>query len=142
MEASPHSSWLQGHCRVCGGRLSRFKVSYDCSTHHQKLLAIGLITTSDDSSIHPSRFCHSCYNTCTHTIKTKESGKDYTPELTKFEWVVHSDINCPMCELLGNIKRGRKPKKTSGGRPSGQLLQQRKVTTISAGPNSQRNAVS
>ena len=96
-------------------------MSYDCPTHQQKLLAIGLNIHNDNTSIHPGRFCHSCYNTTLRSIKAKASGKDYTPHLTKFDWVEHSEISCSVCEQLGGVKRGRK-KKISRGRPSGQLL--------------------
>ncbi len=64
-----HSAWLQDNCRVCGGRLGRFKVSYDCAPKHiLKLQAIGVPVREDKKDVHPRKFCHSCYNICTRAI--------------------------------------------------------------------------
>ena len=62
-------AWLQDRCRVCGGKLSRYKVSYDCHTtiNRAKLALIGVITADDDRGVHPRRFCYGCNNICRRT---------------------------------------------------------------------------
>lgn len=107
-----HSAWLEDSCRVCGGRLGRFKVSYNCHSkqNKSKLQAIGISVEQDKKTVHPSRFCHSCYNICTRTIKATESGKNYNPILTKFEWTQHTATECIVCTRFSVEKRGRKPK--------------------------------
>ena len=42
-----HSAWCVEHCRVCGGRLGRFKVSYQITEHQDKLQAIGVLVKGD-----------------------------------------------------------------------------------------------
>lgn len=106
-----------------GGRLDKFKVSYDCASHQSKLLALGVPIDSDEKDVHPLRFCHSCYNICTRAVKATTLGKDYTPKLAKFQWTQHTDDNCSVCEQLGKSQRGRKPKKPATGRPSDQLVE-------------------
>lgn len=120
-----HSCWVQENCRVCGGRLGRYKVSYDCHTpsNQGKLQAIGVSVKGDREGIHPQRMCQGCYNVCTRTVSANNAGKVYTPILTKFEWVEHSeDDNCTVCQLFGKRTRGRKPKKALAGRPPSHLL--------------------
>ncbi len=99
--------------------MGKFKVSYDChsSQNQMKLESIGVSVKNDRKNVHPSKFCHSCYNVCTRSIKARTDGKDYTPRLSKFEWVEHTEGDCTVCTHFGEVKRGRKPKKTSSGRP-------------------------
>lgn len=118
-------AWLQDNCRVCGGRLGKFKVSYDCHTveNQSKLQSIRVSVEQDKKTVHPSRFCHACYNKCIRTIKASEIGKDYNPMLTKFHWVEHTTVECTVCTHFSGENKGRRPKKTSStGRPSNQLL--------------------
>lgn len=117
-----HSAWLQNNCRVCGGRLSKSRVSYATVQNQSKLQAIGISVEYDKKEVHPLRFCHSCYNVCTRTVNASKNGKDYTPKLTKFQWIEHTADDCTVCDHFGGDSRGRKAKKTSTGRPSDQLL--------------------
>lgn len=82
-------SWLQDRCRVCGGKLSRYKVSYDCHTtiNKAKLQLIGVTIAGDQEGVHPPRFCYG-----------------------RFEWGESSEVE------HGRV--GRKPKKAPIGRPS------------------------
>ena len=122
-----HSAWIQDSCRVCGGKVGKFKVSYDCHTvsNLSKLLAIGVSVEDDRKDIHPSRFCHSCYNVCTRTVNAANKGRDYTPKLKNIQWVVHTDTECTVCEHFKREQRGRKVKVTSTGRPPNQLIKER-----------------
>lgn len=81
-------AWLQERCRVCGGKLSWYKVSYDChsTTNKAKLALIGVVTDDDVRGVHPRNFCKGCHNICTRTEKAGSEGRDYTPRLTRFEW--------------------------------------------------------
>ena len=38
----PPKDPLQDRCRVCGGKLSRYEVSYDCHTNKARLTLIGV----------------------------------------------------------------------------------------------------
>ena len=119
-----HSAWCVEHCRVCGGRLGRFKVSYQTTEHQDKLQAIGVLVKGDKEGTHPQKFCHSCYNVCTRSMKAVTDGKDYTPRLEKFQWVEHTDMNGTVCTHFGTVKRlGRKPKRTSMGRPPDHVVE-------------------
>ena len=114
-----HSHWVQISCRVCGGRLARYKQSYDCQTSSSqaKLKAIGISVEGDEKTVHPQKFCHGCYNVCVRMLTAKEHGRDYTPTLTKFPWTEHTD-SCMVCQHFERTARGgRKPKRTSAGRP-------------------------
>lgn len=113
-----HDGWVLSSCRVCGGRLSKHKVSYDChSTENQaRLQCIGVSVESDSKDIHPRRFCHSCYCICTRTIRANTSGKLFNSKLVKFHWEEHSE-ECSVCQHFG---KGRKPttkRNKSTGRP-------------------------
>ena len=114
-----HESWLLSSCRVCAGRLGRYKVSYDChSTENQaRLQSIGVSVEDDSKEVHPQQFCHGCYNICIRTISANKNGKQYAPKLVKYQWEGHSEE----CACQKN-KRGRIPKKKSPGRPSDLLL--------------------
>jgi hypothetical protein len=105
-------SWLQDRCRVCGGKLSRYKVSYDCHTtiNRAKLALIGVITADDNRAVHPQRFCYGCSNVCKRAERAGKEGKDYTPRLTRFEWGESSEAAVS--------KVGPKLKKAPVGRPS------------------------
>ena len=117
-----HSQCVQSGCRVCGGRLKRYKVSYDCHTaaNRVKLQSIGVSIDHDAQTVHPQRFCHGCYNVCSRAINASKAGKDYTPRLTRFEWKEHIEDSCTVCEHFSN--KGRKPNKVPVGRPSQHLL--------------------
>ena len=103
-----HSAWLQDNCRVCGGRVTKSKVSYDCHTESNqlKLQAIGISVSKDKKDVHPQRFCHSCYNVCTCAIKASADGKDYTHNVQKFKWVEHTDTDCLVCRHFGESQEG------------------------------------
>lgn len=110
-------AWLQDRCRVCGGKLSRYKVSYDChtSTSRAKLALLEVNTANDDSGVHPQRFCYGCNNICKRAERALKEGKDYTPRLTRFEWGKESEA------ALRRV--GAKPKKAPIGRPSQTILE-------------------
>ena len=121
-----HSVLCAENCRVCGGRLGRFKVSYETAKHLDKLQAIGVLVQCDRAGTHPPKFCHSCYNVCTRAIKAITEGNDYTPRLEKFQWVEHTDMNCTVCTHFETVKQNfqsRKPKRTSMGRPPYQVVE-------------------
>ena len=120
-----HSRWLQEGCRLCGGRLGRYKVSYDCHTTDNKarLLSIGVLVEQDEDAVHPRRFCHGCYNVCVRMTNARAAGKHYTPQLTLFHWVAHSDEGtCTVCHHFRGRGPGRKPKKMTAGRPPKRVL--------------------
>ena len=109
---------------MCGGRLGRFKVSYECSKHQVKLQAIGVSVNNDKKDSHPQRFCHSCYNVCTRAIDATEKGKIYTTKLIKFSWVEHIEGDCTVCTHFQGQGRGRKPKlRSTMGRPPDRVVE-------------------
>lgn len=110
-------AWLQDRCRVCGGKLSRYKVSYDChtTTNRARLALLGVITANDDIGVHPQKFCYGCNNVCKRAERAGKEGKDYTPRLTRFEWGDDSEATLR--------KVGAKPKKAPIGRPSHIVLE-------------------
>lgn len=99
-------SRVQNGCRVCGEKLSRYKVSYDCHTakNEEKLQSIGVFVGSDQSDIHPQRFCHGCYNVCMRTMKAKEEGRDYTARLNQFDWG-HVESSCEESGMVGRKRK-------------------------------------
>lgn len=94
-------------------------MSYNCHTdsNQLKLQSIGISVDKDKKDVHPQLFCHSCYNVCTRAIKASAEGKDYTHHVHIFEWVEHTGTDCSVCRHFGEQKRGRKPKRSSIGRP-------------------------
>jgi hypothetical protein len=119
-----HEGWVLSRCRVCGGRLSSHKVSYDCHTteNQPRLQSLGVSVEDDCKDIHPRRFCHSCYCTSTRIIRANTSGKHYTSKLVRFHWEEHSE-ECSVCQHFGGgSSKARKPKNKSTGRPSHLML--------------------
>ena len=49
-----HSKCVEDGCRVCGGRLGKYRVSYDCHTV-VKLHSIGLSVEKDTRGVIPRR---------------------------------------------------------------------------------------
>ena len=117
MDAGFHSDQLQKHCRVCGGNLNRYRVKYDCSKSSEKLLlTFGITIVSDDKNIHPTEFCHSCFNVIGRCTKAKETKEPYQHTTQLFQWAEHSEP-CFVCKHFTQIRRGGRRKKSHIGRP-------------------------
>ena len=52
-----HLAALETLCRVCGGRLERFKQSFQCSDKRstERLASVDVVTEDDDPRVHPPR---------------------------------------------------------------------------------------
>ena len=114
-DSNPPKDPLQDRCRVCGGKLSRYKVSYDCQSNMAKLALLGVSTAADIGGVHPQKFCYGCNNICKRRERAIQGGRDYTPRLTIFKWEESRERE------FGKV--GRKPKKPSIGRPSNTIME-------------------
>jgi hypothetical protein len=79
------------------------------------LALIGVIVADDDREVHPLRHCYGCNNICKRKERADREGRDYTPRLTRFEWLERSE------SAVG--RAGRKPKRAPIGRPSTIVLE-------------------
>ena len=52
-----HLAALETLCRVCGGRLERFKQSFQCSDKRstERLVSVDVVTADNDLQVHPPR---------------------------------------------------------------------------------------
>ena len=118
MDDGFHSDQLLKHCRVCGGNLNRYRVKYDCNKSSEKLLlTFGITIASDDKTIHPTEFCHSCFNVTARSTKAKDKKEHYKHTTRLFQWSPHSGW-CFVCERFTQVsKRGRHTKSHTGLAP-------------------------
>ena len=115
-----HSEELQKYCRVCGKRLSRFRVKYKCEKRSEDLAqTFGLRIADDDPAIHPLEFCHGCYNVMMRARRARDTDRFYTPCVELFKWRAHeSDSDpCGICEYFKATSSGGRPKQCKVGRP-------------------------
>ena len=117
--ADYHKEVLDKHCRVCAKPLSRFKVSYRCADWSAALeKAFGLAVNTDNPDVHPSSFCHGCYNVLTRSRKAEEENRVYTPTVKLFSWRAHTEDGCTPCDHFKKVSCGGRPRKLKIGRPS------------------------
>ena len=114
---SKHQRYLDTHCRICTKSLGR--VNYMCKDN-KSLMSIGIDPTSEDATIHPSKFCHCCH------VKLTSASK-----ISPMKWVPHSDESCLVCDVY--CKGGRPKKRCSTGRPT--LLQSHIKSAAAATPH-------
>ncbi|GFN77976.1 hypothetical protein PoB_000448200 [Plakobranchus ocellatus] len=76
-----HFDCLRELCRTCGGRALTHKQKqqkrkpYKCFDHKNDiLLSFGVCIASDDMGIHPSNFCHSCFDKTRHIKRHSYAG--------------------------------------------------------------------
>lgn len=111
-----HEKLLGSLCRICTKKIGR--VSYDSKTPSTKGSKISLIEDcfecqlTDNPSIHPPRFCNSCYLTMGRMRKAKIDGRIYRTSLTLQTWTEHKDDNCTTCVMVSMRKAGGRPKST------------------------------
>ena len=116
MELELHSAALAGLCRICGGRSSNHRVTYECTEHTKGLMGTFLVDVSQDKpDIHPAHFCNNCYRACRHE-KPESEGKDYNCSIQVQQWDEHATDTC---NKFSNSKKGGRPKKATKncGRP-------------------------
>ena len=82
---SKHQRYLDTDCRICTKSLGR--VNYMCKDN-KSLMSIGIDPTSEDATIHPSKFCHCCH------VKLTTASK-----ISLMKWVPHSDESCLVCDV-------------------------------------------
>ena len=109
-----HLAALETLCRVCGGRLERFKQSFQCSDKStERLASVDVVTADDDPRVHSPRICHGCYLKLGRKKDAKEKGRAFHSEINVFSWVVHSDTACTSCDQYKHahtLTTGRKQK--------------------------------
>lgn len=93
-----HVQQLAKYCRVCGQRLEKAKrrsSTYSCINKKEELqLTFGVTVENDSYTVHPSRFCASCYLKTKRTRESIEKGEPYNPDISVFLWTPHSDSTC------------------------------------------------
>lgn len=113
-----HTKILATLCRICTKKLGR--VSYSSDTPAVKggkssLIQVCFETPEQpyNSTIHPPRFCNSCYLTMRRMKKAKEEGTVYRSSLSLHTWEEHSEEGCSTCRLVETRKVGGRPKNKS-----------------------------
>ena len=106
-----HLQALQKLCRICGGNVNKYRVSYKALYHKESLkTAFGIDVETDHQDLHPSFFCDGCFA----IIKRKENAvkeeKMYIHSVEVFEWFPHS-LFCYTCDSYNTLKKGERPKK-------------------------------
>ena len=114
-----HLKELEKHCRVCGKKIARFRVKYDCTKFDEDLThTFGLTIATDEPAIHPHQFCHGCYNVLMRARKSRDTGTFYKPCVSPFSWHSHmSEGECGVCKHFQAIISGGRPRKSKVGRP-------------------------
>lgn len=117
--AAFHCEELQKFCRVCGKRLSRNRVNFNCQQHADILAStFGFLISDDNPEIHPKLLCHGCYSVLRRSKKAAETRSQYQPSINLFKWTAHSLSQCEMCQHFQQVSCGGRPKKTRNtGRP-------------------------
>ena len=116
VELELHSAALAGLCRICGGRLSNHRVTYECTEHTNGLMGAFLVDISQDKpDVHPARFCNNCYRAYRQHEKMESEGKDYNCSIQVPQWNEHT-TNCDRCNKFTNSKKGGRPKKATKNR--------------------------
>lgn len=73
---------LTKHCRICAKPLVRFKASYNCVDRRGELgETFGVVVSEDNPDVHPTSFCHGCYNVLVRSRKAREANRVYNPLL-------------------------------------------------------------
>ena len=117
--ADYHQDVLTRHCRVCAKPLAKFKVSYSCEERADELeKTFRIVVSMDSPDVHPTSFCHSCYNVLVRSRKAREANRMYTPLVQQFSWNPHTDHSCTVCDHFVKASGGGRPRKQKIGRPS------------------------
>lgn len=91
-----HTSGLNKHCRVCGGRLQKAKGKnpapvHPCGKYRDGLYSAFAIDVNNDSPhIHPAQFCNCCYSAMQKHKMALKKGKEYQSSFSIFLWEEHS----------------------------------------------------
>lgn len=97
-EHACHRQQLAKHCRVCALWLQQAKTratAYSCIENKEDLqLTFGIEVESDDSTVHPTQFCSSCYMKMKRTLRAISNGEPYNPDICLFIWEPHSSPTC------------------------------------------------
>ena len=114
-----HLKELVKHCRVCGKKLARFRVMYECAKFSEDLThTFRLMIATDEPAVHPPQFCHGCYNVLMRARKARDTGKSYQPCVSPFSWHSHvSEGDCEVCDHFKATISGGRPTKCKVGRP-------------------------
>lgn len=93
-----HLQQLPRHCRICGNH--HRGTTYTVTSYRASLLsAFDMNTTSDNSEIHPTLFCQSCYSVIKRAETAKREKKEYKPSVTPFVWSRH-DSDCTVSKTI------------------------------------------
>ena len=108
-----HSAALEG---LCGSRLSKERVTYQCAEHTSGLTRAFLVDVSKDKAeVHPARFCNNCYRACKQHSNLEREGKDYNYAIQVQQWSQHT-TDCNTCNIFTNSKKGGRPRKQTKNR--------------------------
>ena len=91
-----HTDNLSKYCRICGGRLQKAKSktaapTHPCSGNRDCLWSTFKVDiNTDDSQIHPARFCNRCWAATQKHRMAFENGKEYQCSISPFLWEEHN----------------------------------------------------
>ena len=106
-----HTERIQKLCRICTRKLGR--VSHDTQSTHNVMLLQEFFQCDIEfnPSVHPPRFCNSCYLTVKCTLRARQDGSVHRTSLVLQSWAEHSDDGCATCAMVVGRSGGGRPKK-------------------------------
>ena len=87
--------------------------------HYHCYCCVGCPIAAENSTIHPPRFCNTCYSTMGRMRKAKLDGRVYRTALLLHTWSEHQPDNCSTCSLVegGSQVAGQKQQRMCWGAP-------------------------
>ncbi|XP_070568023.1 uncharacterized protein [Ptychodera flava] len=110
-----HLNFIATRCRICASKCQG--TSYVCREYYSDInLCFSIDVVTDQTDVHPGRFCKSCKRTIDNMKQCLADGRRYRPGVQIFEWEKHPRSGkCAVCDLS---KGGRKRKASKNrGRP-------------------------
>ena len=127
-----HAAVLDKLCRVCSKIIKVKDRCYEVKNYHDELSQtfVGVKFADDTGSVHPSKFCFSCYGAINNFKK-----RGTVPTYKAVKWYPHTSSNCISCEISVTKGKGgrpsRKGSKESFGRPKS-IVDVREIMTLDA----------
>ena len=111
-----HLQALAKLCRICGGKVDKYRVSYKTTDHKESLkIAFAINIDTDHHDIHPVSFCDRCFAVLKRKEKAVIEDRVYIHSIGVVEWFPHSSF-CLTCDSYGTLRKGGRTKITRKNR--------------------------
>ena len=107
-----HALALLKLCRLCGGNISKYRVSYRCTDYIDEIKkGFGIDVLKDMDEVHPESFCDCCYASLQRKMKAVEECRVMLTYLKPVKWGEHVNEDCETCKRCDSVRKGGRPKK-------------------------------